>query len=731
MFIFSFFFSILSISAVVGIDIGTETIKAGVFRKKNVEIILNEQSKRLTDALVSFETSGNISAENIRNIDRRIGYLANPTLFRNKSAVFRAFPDILGVHESEELKEHLDNRLYGLSMKGNKINGIDPYIPLSMLFKRLIANAQVQFGKENDFTDCVIAVPSFFTEQQRQRVLDASELANLNVLKLIDSKTAAAYTYAHEKLSFFVREPKTVAFVDFGAGCFSITGYKFSATYENKRGVNPRPNPKVEELIHIWDDRIGGIDLDILIAKDIMSKYGIDTINHQLLLDAKKIKHSLTLNDKANETIDVLNKKIIYTREEFYEAAKPIFDKIREITDSINQTFDNVEFIGGSSRIPYIQEIISSKLGNISRSLNQDETVLYGATFLGAMIKNLQKSEMQISTNNVLKVNVSIGDESKILISEGSPSTKTKTARFENSGSNEITLFYSGQVPAGVNRTICKYTIPEKVAKSGGRLTLIFSLNSNGMLQLSKCQNFAKNAQGEQQIIDVDVEQMPRVYILTKEDRDFARQLTEAFRENDERMSRITFAKNEYESVLYNLRANLTDKVFVSVASPEELEKMKEQLEEGIKWTETHHEFEDETELVQRKNDLYESLESVIYRATEKKGRGPAIQELEYLLNEMYEAVMTRWKKQKINVPKQQKKAILTHIRQTRDWLDRMQTEQDDLEEYDDPILKLKDIELRTKKLSLAFKELEEACITKKIKSYRDEDDEDEFGADV
>ena len=97
----------------------------------------------------------------------------------------------------------------------------------------------------------------------------------------------------------------------------------------------------------------------------------------------------------------------------------------------------------------------------------------------------------------------------------------------------------------------------------------------------------------------------------------------------------------------------------------------------------------------------------------------------------MKDVVMSRWKKQKLSVPRQQKKAILTYIKQTREWLDRMNAEQEDLEDYDDPIIKIKDIELRTQKLSAAYRELEEECRTKKIKTYRDDDDDDEFGADA
>lgn len=720
----------LSRSAVIGIDIGSETIKAGIFRKKIVEVILNEQSKRLTDALVAFDTNKSIELENIKDIDRRIGYSANAILMKNQSAVFRGFTEILGKTEDDEINAHLDRRMYGINMKNGTINGIDPLIPLAMLFERIIKNAEVQFGKD-DYSNVVIAVPPFFTEVQKMKVIEAAEIVNLNVLRIIDAKTVAAYTYAHEKLSFFVREPKSVAFIDFGVSKITISGYKFSATYENRRGVNPRPQPKVEELFFTWDDTIGGIDFDVLIAKDIQQKYQLPTVDYKLLLDAKKIKHSLTLNDKANETIDALNRKIVYTREEFYNSCKEIFDKLENLAKSVNMTFDNIEFLGGASRVLKVQEIFEKYLGNITKYLNNDEAVLYGATLYGAILKDLQRSEITLTPLNNLAVNVSFGDESKMMIQNNVLTAKTKTARFDNTNKSipEIVVYYGDRFPIGCTNIIGKWSI--KIMKDGGRLSFIFSVTQNGILQLSKAQLFHKSESGSQQIVEVDYNEQRRPYYISKEDRDGYKLILSKFSENDRRLYKINEAKNEFDAVLFALKNNMSDKVFLSVINPLEMGTIRQKINDTIKWSEENKEFEDEKELIAQKNKVIKYMSSIVNRATEKKGRGPAIQELDYLLNDMQEAVLDRWKKQKLHVPKAQKKAILTHIKQTREWLTRMMNEQEELEEYDEPILTCKMIELRVKKLSSAYKELEEAVLTNKIKSYRDEDDEDIFGADL
>lgn len=715
-------------SAVIGIDIGSDTIKAGVFRKKNVEVILNEHSKRLTEALVSFDTNLSITPENIKDIDRRIGYAASAVLARNQSAVFRAFPEIIGKSEDEELNQHLDRRMYGLKMVDGKINGIDPIIPLAMIFNKIVKNAEVQYGKD-DYSNVVIAVPPYFTEIQRMKIIEAAEVVNLTVLRLVDTKLAAAYTYAHEKLSFFVREPRNVAIIDLGAGKLTVSGYKFSATYENKRGGNPRPQPKVEELVFAWDDTIGGLDFDILIAKDIAKKYDIPEVNYKLLLDAKKIKHALTLNDYANEIIDALNRKIQYTREEFYQSCEEIFTKIENIAKSINQTFDSVEFIGGASRIIRVQDIFTTYLGNISKILNNDETILYGATLYAATLKDLQKSEITLNPISSLVVNVSLGDDHKTMIQSNVLTSKTKTVRFENANGQSVVVYYGGQHPVGCSKIIGTWSC--KIPKEGGRISFIFSLTNNGILQLSKSQLFTKSEGGTQQILEVDCTEDRRPYFISKEERDNFKDIINRFIMNDKRLYRINEAKNELDAVVFAFKNNMTDKVFLSVINPLEMDSVKNKLEEIVNWCEEHKEFEDEYDLVDQKKSLLKFLSPIINRATEKKGRGPAIQELDYLLSDMQDAVLDRWKKQKLHVPKAQKKAILTHIKQTRDWMNRMMQEQEELEEYDEPILTCAMIELRVKKLSGAYKELEEAVLTNKIKSYRDEDDEDIFGADL
>jgi hypothetical protein len=97
----------------------------------------------------------------------------------------------------------------------------------------------------------------------------------------------------------------------------------------------------------------------------------------------------------------------------------------------------------------------------------------------------------------------------------------------------------------------------------------------------------------------------------------------------------------------------------------------------------------------------------------------------------MQDAVLNRWPAAKLRVPKREKKAILDRVKQTKEWLERKIEEQNELDPWDEPVLKTSDLQLRIKKMSEAFKTLEDGAINNKLKNRRDVDHEDEYGADM
>lgn len=736
-FIMIFFFSFLVSSSFIGFDIGSETIKAAAIRSgRSIEIILNEQSKRKTPGIVSFETNLPITTENVRNITRRVGFSATSILLRNRSAVVRAIPEIIGKTITPELQSHLNKRFYNFNMNGTLVNGIEPHVVLAMLLDQFVHNAESQLQQGN-IRDAVIAVPSFFTDLQRNRVAQAAKVAGLNLIQIIDEKHALALVYALEKTSFFTREPKTVAIVDVGHSSIKISGFKFSAKIVTQKGRNPRPVPKVEELGYVWDDTIGGIDFDVSIAQYLSQKYN-KPITQALLDDSQKLKHALSLNDVANITVDSFDHRIIMTRKEFEEICEPILVKITELSKSINKTFDSVEFVGGASRIPIVADKISSILGTQSRALNGDEAIVMGAAYTAAMSSGAFKlMDVSHDPTTAHSANLTYGAKEIRLFPIGSSISKMKTARLDaDNNQSKLVLRYSSKIPVGCENLIGEWQIVKKNNEDFppvSRLAISFGFNEKTRIVITKSQLFTKLETGEVKQSALDVKRVYKPLKISKDEKLKEKMLLNAFSSNDIRIAKVAEARNTLESLLFELReSHLHDPIWIKVMSAPEKVTVNKTLEDIVVWLDSNSDFEDESILKQKTKELEDSVKNIKYRVQEARSRESTVSELEYMLNDMQDAVLNRWPAQKLRVPKQQKKALLNHVKSTREWLDRKLKEQEELEPWDEPALKTNDIEIRIKKLGDAFKNLEEGVLSNKLKNRKGDDDEDnQFGADL
>ena len=727
-----------SYSSLIGFDLGTETIKAAVIRSgRSIEIVLNEQSKRKTPGLVSLESASKITPETVKNVTRHIGISALPVLAKKRSSVIRAFPEIIGKESCDDLQALFDNRLYDFSMNKTLVNGVEPHLALAMLFEHIVHNAELQL-QEGTIKDAVIAVPAFFSDAQRRKIAEAAKIAGLNLLEIIDEKHALAQVYAFEKTSFFTRESKNVAIVDIGHGKMSISAFKFSAKIVSSQGRSPRPVPKVEELDYVWDDTVGGIDFDVALAKHLSQKYNTP-INQALLDDAQRLKHALTLGETANVSLDFLDHKLIFTREEFHSICEPIINKIVSVAQSLNRTFDTVEFVGGASRIPILIEKITSILGNQSRSLNGDEAIVSGAAYTAAMTSGAFKlKDITYDPSTIHTANLTYGGRELRLFSHGSSLSKLKTARLDaetNDNSNVLTLQYVSKIPVGCNKIIGQWEVLNKEPFPPiSRLALSFGFNSKSLIILSKSQLYTKLENGEVKQSAIDVKRIYKPYKLSKEEKLKLKQLIALFSVNDQRLSKIQEAKNTYESLLFEIKESMSnDPIWIHVTSPTEKDSLNQVIKESIQWLDSHssdEEFEDEIPIKEKTRLLEDSFKDVKYRVQEARTRENAVKELEHLLNDMQDAVLNRWPSKKMRVPKQQKKAILNHVKLTKEWLERKSEEQSELEPWDDPSLKTSEIELRIKKLGDAFKNLEEAVRSNTLKQ-KAHDNEDQFGADL
>lgn len=294
-------------ASILGIDFGTQFMKIAIVRPGSpFEIVTDLSSKRKTPAAVIFDDS-----------TRTYGYDALTLGARKPKNVFMRMSRILGqgpksdlVNEFKELKFPYEFKLTERNTWAVKFpagTGFDDveYLTAEEINAMILdyaRNMGVLFDNGQQIVDCVVTVPSYFTQHERQAVLDAASLAGLNVLSLIDETTAAALQYTVNKE--FVNKTHRVMFYDMGAGSIQVSIAEFHTSIDKKTKL---PKRYVDVLSKAWDENMGGAHLSQILAdqfmKDFMSQHDLDPrgnpkVEYRLRALGEKLKEMLSVNDK-------------------------------------------------------------------------------------------------------------------------------------------------------------------------------------------------------------------------------------------------------------------------------------------------------------------------------------------------------------------------------------------------------------------------------------------------
>uniref|UniRef100_A0AAY5F6F7 Heat shock protein 4a n=1 Tax=Electrophorus electricus TaxID=8005 RepID=A0AAY5F6F7_ELEEL len=382
--------------SVVGFDVGFQNCYVAVARAGGIETVANEYSDRCTPAFVSFGP---------RN--RAIGAAAKSQVVTNcKNTVQgfkrfhgRAFTDPYVQSAKPGLVYDLAQMPSGTTgikvmyMEEEKVFSIEQVT--AMLLTKLKETAEAALKKP--VADCVISVPSFFTDAERRSVMDAAQIAGLNCLRLMNDTTAVALAYGIYKQDLPAPEekPRTVVFVDVGHA-----GYQVSACAFNKG--------KLKILASAFDPELGGKDFDEMLVKhfcDVFSKkYKLDVRSKpralvRLYQECEKLKKLMSANasdlplniECFMNDIDVSSK---LNRGEFEEMCAGLLGRVEAPLRSVmeqaklkKEDIYAVEIIGGASRIPAIKEHVSRFFGKeLSTTLNADEAVARGCALQCAIL---------------------------------------------------------------------------------------------------------------------------------------------------------------------------------------------------------------------------------------------------------------------------------------------------------------------------------------------------------
>ncbi|GAP82943.1 putative heat shock 70kDa protein 4 [Rosellinia necatrix] len=385
--------------SVVGIDFGTLNTVVAVARNRGVDVITNEVSNRATPSLVGFGPKSRYLGEPAKT--QEISNLKN-TVSSLKRLAGRALKDPDVQIEQQYVSAALVdcNGQVGaeVSYQGKKEKFSATQI-VAMFLSKIKQTAATELRLP--VADVVMSVPPWFTDMQRRSILDASEIAGLKPLRIMNDTTAAALGYGITKLDLPAEDqrPRRVVFVDMGHSNFSCSIVEF------KKG----------ELIvksTAFDRHFGGRDFNLALVnhfqKEFKGKYRIDIATNPKAMarvetGAEKLKKILSANQQAPLNIESLMNDIdvnaMVTRQEFEALVEPLLGKVtapleQALADSklTKDDIDFIELVGGSTRVPAVKERIQSFFGKpLSFTLNQDEAIARGCAFACAILSPVFK----------------------------------------------------------------------------------------------------------------------------------------------------------------------------------------------------------------------------------------------------------------------------------------------------------------------------------------------------
>jgi len=395
-------------AAILGIDFGTSLIKVSFVQPgKAFDIVLTADSKRMAANVVGFKRGERLFSTDAINLAGR-----------EPEHVFVRTRDLLGVTRDSEEIRHLETLGLPYELRDDPDTGgfkvvMDPntgkeqafhpeeLVAMILSFVRSMSKNYI----ESDVKDCVITVPPFFSQSQREALLNAAEIAGLNVLSLVDENIAAAVQ--HGVYNEFANSSHKVLLYNMGSASTKATLLNFYG----KPGAtkNSKLTTHVEVLAKAWDRTLGGDSFDMLMLNMIADAYDKEhgkndnsvrdsrRAMQRIRAQANKVKTVLSANPEFPVRIESLSDgndlRMHATRDEFEKAASDLLQRVtapieKVLTETGTKVEDlhAVELIGGSIRIPRIKDILTDYLKphELGSHLNGDESKTFGAVFMGA-----------------------------------------------------------------------------------------------------------------------------------------------------------------------------------------------------------------------------------------------------------------------------------------------------------------------------------------------------------